>query len=225
MSITSSGDLLFTCSNDTCLYRTTKDGTSKLRSFAPLFPMAVNVNLEGEIHISLYEHGANKRHSRIVTIDSRDRKEITHYENGHNKECFVCVTRIADDSDSIYFVDALPETLEGRIVAISKTDGKLKWAFDGQLEKRYPFTPSDFVKTQADSFIVADIWNNLLYILGKNGAVFQMIDTTKIGLTRPCCVDIDDTDLLWVALLPTGKHSKTTNIHALRYDLILSHCH
>ncbi|VDI28453.1 Hypothetical predicted protein [Mytilus galloprovincialis] len=225
MTMTSSGDLLFTCSYDTCLYRASNDGTRKLKSFAPLFPTAVHVNLEGEIYISLYEYVMNKRHSKIIILDSRDGKEIKHYENGHNKEWLVCVTRITDDSDSIYLVDALFENLEGRIVAISKKDGLLKWTFDGQVEKRYPFTPSDFVKTKVDSLVVADVRNNFIYLVGKKGTLFQMIDTTKIGLTLPCCIDIDENDLLWVAFTPTCKITKTTNIHVFRWDLIMSHDH
>lgn len=63
ISIISSGDLIFTCSNDTCLYKATKDHTRKLMSFAPLVPMAICVNLEGQIHNSLQEYGINKRHS------------------------------------------------------------------------------------------------------------------------------------------------------------------
>ncbi|CAC5393136.1 unnamed protein product [Mytilus coruscus] len=218
MSTTISGDVLFTCSNDTCLYKAKKDGTRKLRSFAPLVPKAVYVNLKDEIHISLQEYGMNKRHSKIVTIDSKDSKEIKHYENGHNKEFFVCVTRITDDSDCLYLVDALSENLEGRIVAITKKDGLLKWAFDGHVERRFPFTPSDLVTTKVNSLVAADVRNNLIYILGNHGTLFQMIDTTKIGLMRPCCVDIDDSNLLWVAFTPTCKTAKTTDIHVFRYE-------
>lgn len=60
-------------------------------SFAPLVPMAIYVNLEGQIHISLHEYGINKRHSKIITVDNELRKEINHYENRIGNEYFNCI--------------------------------------------------------------------------------------------------------------------------------------
>ncbi|CAC5389730.1 unnamed protein product [Mytilus coruscus] len=203
MSLLSAKDLIFTTHKTSCdLYVVTENEIKIVCSFKPLIPLAVHVTKSGLIYISTRDSGSiydkiDSSIRKIVTLD-KDKKQDIIFECIGTSNSFTNITRIRDDPDCLYVIDALKPKLEGRIISLGK-DKTLKWIYDGDVTtNKCSFVPSDLEVTNTGKIVVCDLYNHALHILGKDGNILHHILLFKLGIYLPCCLKIIQNDKMYI---------------------------
>ncbi|CAG2218632.1 unnamed protein product [Mytilus edulis] len=240
MEISKAGDVLFTITDDTNLYRLRKTGhINSLHDFGPLIPKAILVT-DDSIIVTTREKGdawplTEQSRRQIVVLGQTGEQKIKVIEyDRQNKRLMCLIMRIAmDKTKNIVGIDLLSANT-GRVVKFDNMS--IKWIYDGDINtKACPFYPTDLTITQLGNIIVADNTTDTLHILSEEGVLIKCckIKTTpiypsnititqlekyiirSIDIISPFSLDIDSNGYLWVGCNTCKFRAENAKIYKL----------
>jgi hypothetical protein len=202
------GNIYFTVASQLKMLSTEGD-VKLLYEFAPRKLSTVHVS-RGHVVVGVIgregKKGSHRLAAKLVVLDLRGRLQAEYVEDKNNSPLFAyncprCV--VSTKSGSLCYIDctSINDSYNGRVVMFS--DNKfIQWTYEGNsaINKDNRFAPVEVLVTKSENTIVSDNLTNTLHILSNQGAIFTVIDLSRIGIGKPGVMDIADKDYLWVSV-------------------------
>ncbi|XP_063426795.1 uncharacterized protein LOC134710369 [Mytilus trossulus] len=212
MALLPTGDLLISLMESVLqiLSHTTGELNQSAYNFSPLQTIAVHVTKANQIIVGVREKGEPflvKGPRQVVVTDMDGRREKVYHLDNDGQTMFTVPARITSHNDNnIFVLDRLNTDMDGRIVAIHKTNG-IRWVYSGHqhISKQHNFRPSDLLATSSDILIVTDMDIHMIHFLNNAGQCMHYLSTKdQLGIELPFSLDIDNTGILYIGCNSCG---------------------
>ncbi|CAG2249104.1 unnamed protein product [Mytilus edulis] len=225
MAFLPSGDLLLSTKESSLkiLSCSTRKVEPTKYSVSPLITIAVHVTGDQRILVGAREDQPKPfpvngpRLLIVLNIDGK--KEKAYHIDNKGKPIFTLPYRITTDKENnIYVIDIQDVDRTGRIVALDKSSG-VRWIYSGHpdINKEQIFRPKDLVVTKSNNIILADGTNHHLHIVNTSGHCIHYLSTKdQLGIELPFCLDIDNTDTLYIGCYTYQDEPEKENIYTVQ---------